>query len=430
MPRFSRIKMLAVIWFLNSACWATQVPGGADEKLSPAEEEFVTLTDDFNSELNKFWKQISSMTDRGEIDTYVTQHDPAIEYLPKLLAFEREHAGQDVGIDTLSEVISYAARGGGRESPGALARREVLPRLVAYEDRELVIRPMSLLTSGDHDRRVIDHFRRVAISRDAHPTVRETARFVLAKELLSLRDARLTPEQRLKALAEGEEPTVFNETDLVRDYLNSLPSAGEINSGINEATTILTELAASGTSFRLPVIRTVDPTGRIARIDPQQAKSATDLSEMAAALLFKEQHLRIEQPAPNLELKLVDGELWTLESQRGRVVIIQFSFTGCRPCEMMYPDLRKLHEENPKRVSIVSIMRDETPNSSTEAINAGKITWAVAWDGRPGRIASRWSVDVFPTVYVIDRKGRVAGVNLQDEKLKAKVTELLEMDPR
>lgn len=73
-------------------------------------------------------------------------------------------------------------------------------------------------------------------------------------------------------------------------------------------------------------------------------------------------------------------------------------------------------------------MRDETHDPSIEAIKAGKLTWKVAWDGRPGRVASRWAVDGFPEVYVIDQEGRVAGVNLRDEKLKAKVAELLEAE--
>ena len=71
-------------------------------------------------------------------------------------------------------------------------------------------------------------------------------------------------------------------------------------------------------------------------------------------------------------------------------------------------------------------MRDETPDSMLEAVESGKITWNVAWDGKPGRIATRWAVDGFPEVYVIDQHGVVAGVGLRGKMLKAKVAELIE----
>jgi peroxiredoxin len=426
MPHIFQIQALAVALVFHSACLATELPESAGGKLTPAEMELIALADDFSSELDIFLKH-TQRTAPGEAEAYASQHSPAIEFLPKLLAFERAHAGHDVGLDALGEVVSFAARGGGPESHGALARREVLSRLGAYEQRELAIGVLYSLASGDYDQNVIEYLKRLAVSQRAHPTVRQTGRYVLAKALLSLRNIRAEPEQRVNARVAGEEPRLPQETELIRDDLSSLPSAVDIASGIDEANAILEELAASGELYQMPVIRTVDPTGRIARVDVERSKSGNYLSEMASALLFKEQHLRVGQQAPDLEINLVDGALWTLASQRSRVVIIQFSFTGCGACETMYPNLRELHEAYSEKLSIVSIMRDGTPAPSIKAVEAGKLTWNVACDGSPGQIASRWAVDSFPTLYVIDQAGRIAFANSGDEELKAKVSELLEV---
>ena len=397
----------------------------AGVEFTPAETEYIALADEFKNKLNDFWVQGRKLTDRQQAIDFYTHHDPATEYLPKLLAFEREHAGEDVGLDALSEVVSYAARGGDQESPGFKSRREVLTRLPAYEDRELATIVIVRLTFGRYDPQVIDYLRRLSESPDANPTLRATARLELAEKLLSLRAVRKASVERLEALDEGLPPRDPEQAADYREFLASLPPADELEPRAEEAIAILEALAATGDSFRQPAYRTIDPTNQLVRIDAEKSKTATPLSAKAAALLFEERHLRSGQPAPELELELIDGRPWSLADQRGRVVVIQFSFTGCGPCEEMYPDLRKMAEEFGDQISIVTIMRDETPDHALAAKESGKITWPIACDGMPGEVCTRWAVDGFPEIYVIDRTGRIAANGPRGEQLRWKVGKLV-----
>ena len=335
--------------------------------------------------------------------------------MPKFVAFEKEHAGEDVGLDAIGEILSYAGRGGGTASPAYSARRMMLARLPDYEDRELAVGTFHRLCSGNYDPQIVDYLRRAAISPRACPIVRETARFTQAKELLGLRNGREVLEQKPAPLEGCADEASVQEAQDLREFFQDYPSRDKLEAGVREAVSILNELAASGQKFRQPVIRTIDPTGRIARIDSERTKSAPFLSETAAALLFKEQHLRPGQPAPEMDVELVDGRKWSLAAQRGRVVVIQFSFTGCGPCEEMYADLRQLDVQFADRLSILTLLRDATPDHGREGIAAGQFTWDIGCDGLPGRFTQRWAVDAFPTTYVIDPAGQVAAVNLRGD---------------
>jgi len=399
--------------------------------LSSAEKELITLADEFHDQLRIFWKRSREIEDEQEAKTFYAEHDPSNEFLPKLLAFERKHAGQDVSLDALGEIVSYAARGGDTDSPAMIARREVLQRLPVYEERELAIGAIYRLTHGRRDPLVDDYLRRLSNSQVAHPTVRAVGHFLVAKTTLKRREARPRYEQRLQSLADGVEPTRPNEEERLREFLSALPSAEELAADSEEAMATLKTLAESGDSFPLPRIRTIDPTGRIARINHELPGPVPFLSEKATAILFKEQHLRVGRQAPELELELIDGESWSLAALRGSVILLQFSSKGCVPCERMYPDLKELHEAFPERLSIVSIVHGESRESWLEAIEAGTITWNVAWDGEPpgcvaGPITARWAVTGFPEVYLIDSQGTMAAFELRGAALRKKVAELVE----
>jgi len=394
--------------------------------LSPAEKELIAIADEFSSQLRIYWKRCREIEDEKALKAFLAELDPGKEYMPKFLAFERKHHGQDVGLDALGEIVSYAARGGKLDSPSMVARREVLQRLPAYEKRELAIGAIYSLTSGRRDPRVDDYLRRLSRSQDAHPTVRAVGQFVLSKAILKRREARPHYEQRLQSLIAGAEPARPHEEERLREWLNAMPSVEELAGGVEEAMATLKTLAESGDSFPLPRIRTIDPTGRIARINHELPGPVPFLAEKAESLLFKEKYLRVGRQAPDLELELIDGESWSLAALRGSVVVIQFSFKGCGPCERMYPDLKELHEAFPKCLSIVSIMRDESSEPWLEAIESGTITWHVAMDGKPGRVATRWAVTSFPDVYLIDSQGTIAAFNLRGAALRDKVAELVE----
>jgi thiol-disulfide isomerase/thioredoxin len=167
-----------------------------------------------------------------------------------------------------------------------------------------------------------------------------------------------------------------------------------------------------------------DENWHIIRLDKKKTETMPLIREVASGLLFVERHLRVGKRAPELDVKLVNNTHWSISGNQGKTLIIQFSFKGCGPCEEMYPDLRALAEQYADNLSILTITADPNLADTTEAVETGKITWNVTWDGVRGPIATRWAVEGFPEVYVIAPDGTVAGKSLRDDGLREKIAQL------
>lgn len=243
--------------------------------------------------------------------------------------------------------------------------------------------------------------------------------------MLFWRDVREYAEQRIQQLENGATAMPPNEKQYLEQRLQGVPTSGQMQAWEGEAARLLRPIADSKEQFRQPAVKPLDPNGHLILFDPERTRTMPLLSELAAGLLFKEQHLRIGKPAPDLNVALVSGEEWSLPAQEGKVVIIQFSFKGCGPCEAMYPVLREIQQKHGKRVSVLSIMHDENRADTENAVSEGKLTWNVHWDGYRGPISTHWAVVSFPTIYVFDSNGLMAGADLRGQDLKDKVEQLL-----
>jgi hypothetical protein len=70
-------------------------------------------------------------------------------------------------------------------------------------------------------------------------------------------------------------------------------------------------------------------------------------------------------------------------------------------------------------------MTDEKRSDAEEGGSSGKMTWNLHWDGHRGPLATKWAVNGFPTVYIVDPEGRIAASGLRGDELREKVAELL-----
>jgi peroxiredoxin len=420
---FALRALLFVVAVSPTASWSAE-PEPADD-LSPSDAEFISLSNDFYAQLDGFWTKLREYTDRDAAIAFDAKHDPGLVFLPKLLEFEQQHTGTDAGLNALAEVASYAARSGDPETYRFTARREALQRMQPYEDRALSVMFVELITSGAYDPQVLDYLRRLGESATANPTLRAAARLEYASKVLSLRASSRQSATRLQDFAAGMSTDYPEQFEDFRAYAKQLPPTVELDARAGEAIAMLEELSDSGDTFQLPAFRAVDPEGRLVRVDAEKENKNPPLSTKAAALLFEERHLRPGQSAPEIALQLINGSDWKLADHRGQVVVIQFSFTGCGPCAAMYPDLVEMEAALGDELSMLTIMRDRTSEHALAAKQDGKITWDVGCDGIPGDICTAWAVDSFPTIYILDRDGKIAAVNLRGKQLRWKVEQLL-----
>ena len=303
----------------------------------------------------------------------------------------------------------------------------MLPVLVHYAAFDELPEMLRYFDSGNTEPAIETCLRAIIATASASEPNRLFAKQTLAEWSIQELDKREYVERRTKELEAGDAPQSPREVKYLKTLQQGMLAVEKLAALEKEAIHIFTELSQLKTDVRQPAVKAIDEGYHLIHVDAEATKMRPLVSEMASGLLFKTQYLRIGKMAPELKLTRVnDNAAWTLADQKGKAVIIQFSFKGCGPCEAMYPDLVELAEKYKDKLSVVSIMADETREVSLESYSSGKMPWNVHFDGVRGPLATKWAVRGYPTVYIVAPDGKIAAEELRGEQLKSKIAELCE----
>jgi thiol-disulfide isomerase/thioredoxin len=113
------------------------------------------------------------------------------------------------------------------------------------------------------------------------------------------------------------------------------------------------------------------------------------------------------KPLPNLTLNTIDGQKWSLEENRGRVVLINFWATWCAPCRTEIPALVRLSNEY--KASGLEVVGISVDSENIEQINGFikdyKINYPILL-AAPGSLLSRRKA--VPMTLLVDQTGVLA----------------------
>lgn len=111
--------------------------------------------------------------------------------------------------------------------------------------------------------------------------------------------------------------------------------------------------------------------------------------------------------APDIEGTDIDGVPFKLSDYRGKVVLLDFWYSSCRPCRAFFPRERSLvlrYKDRP--FALLGVNTDNDRRSAKQCEVKEKVNWRSWFDGE-GAIVSNWRVQYFPTVYILDTEGVV-----------------------
>jgi cytochrome c biogenesis protein CcmG, thiol:disulfide interchange protein DsbE len=135
------------------------------------------------------------------------------------------------------------------------------------------------------------------------------------------------------------------------------------------------------------------------------------------------------EPAPALELPRLSGNgTQSLEDYRGRVVVLNFWASWCKPCREESPLLDRWHERMKRRDG--TVLGVDTLDLTTDArdfINEYELSYPMLRDGE-GETRESFGIVGFPETFVIDRRGRIAAVRrgpVDDAFMRSQVAPLL-----
>jgi peroxiredoxin len=126
--------------------------------------------------------------------------------------------------------------------------------------------------------------------------------------------------------------------------------------------------------------------------------------------MFGDDLLPVGTAAPPFELPLADGsgDTLSLADLDGRVVVLDFWSTTCPPCLREMEDLKVLWRRmKPRGVTVVGISTGgESPAQIDRFGKARGVDYPLVVDR--GAVAAAYRVSSLPTLYVIDKTGRIA----------------------
>ena len=116
----------------------------------------------------------------------------------------------------------------------------------------------------------------------------------------------------------------------------------------------------------------------------------------------------LNQPAPDFRVTTLDGVPVTLDSLRGKVVLLNFWATWCPPCRVEMPGFQDVHDEYRDRGFVVlGVSTDRAGRGPVEEfLRERGITYPVAMAN--GEIVNAYGgARVLPTSFLIDRDGLI-----------------------
>jgi peroxiredoxin len=140
------------------------------------------------------------------------------------------------------------------------------------------------------------------------------------------------------------------------------------------------------------------------------SKEAEVRRECSAPCYLHPDYMAAERRAPNFTLKDLKGATVTLDSFRGKVVLLNFWSKSCGPCLEEMPSLAELTQVVHDRTDVVvlAVSIDEGPedvNPTLKTVLKGPPPFTVLFDPDGDVVAKAYGTHLYPETWLIDKHG-------------------------
>ncbi|MBC9910110.1 TlpA family protein disulfide reductase [Chitinophaga varians] len=115
-----------------------------------------------------------------------------------------------------------------------------------------------------------------------------------------------------------------------------------------------------------------------------------------------------------------------LSDYKGKYVLIDFWASWCGPCRAAFPHMRELYAQyKDKNFEILSISTDRDKAAWLKALKDENNPWPQMHDDKGEVSKNTFNVQVLPTLFLLDPKGKIIAQKLEGEALDKKLKALL-----
>lgn len=139
--------------------------------------------------------------------------------------------------------------------------------------------------------------------------------------------------------------------------------------------------------------------------------AASDNPDLAGAAREGLTQLDLRENPIDISFTAVDGQKLDLADLRGKVVLLDFWATWCPPCVEEAPALVETHRKFKDRgFTIVGISLDQDKSALEKFTEEHGMDWPQFFDGKgwDNEVAKRFKIRSVPTMWLLDREGRLA----------------------
>lgn len=147
-----------------------------------------------------------------------------------------------------------------------------------------------------------------------------------------------------------------------------------------------------------------------------------------ATFIAAQEKVMVGSVAPDFTVTTVDGSALTLSGIKGKVKILDFWASWCKPCREENVNLLKLYKKyQTDGLEIISISIDDNKKAWEKAIDEDGMIWLNGSDlkGQNSDVARKYFLKAIPHTILLDENNKIIAKDLRGDELRKKVAELL-----